>query len=94
MDYSVYSINTVSNEKVAELIDQRKSFVLEDVGRLNMTEAVATLEKVIESKGLKCRVYTKGRMATMAAAAIPISRWKDERDSWVCGPKKPSTRPA
>lgn len=55
MDYSVYSINTVSNEKVAELIDQRKSFVLEDVGRLNMTEAVATLEKVIESKGLKCR---------------------------------------
>ena len=73
MDYSVYSINTVSNEKVAELIDQRKSFVLEDVGRLNMTEAVATLEKVIESKGLKCQVYTKGRMATMAAAAIPIS---------------------
>ena len=48
MDYSVYSINTVSNEKVAELIDQRKSFVMEDVGRLNMTKKEANMEKVIE----------------------------------------------
>lgn len=73
MDYSVYSIKTVPNEKIAELIDKRQSFVLEDIATLNMSEAVSTIEKAIESKGLKCRVYTKGRAATMAAAAIPIS---------------------
>lgn len=32
-----------------------------------MPEAASTLEKVIESKGMKCRVYTKGRIATLAA---------------------------
>jgi hypothetical protein len=36
-----------------------------------MSEAVESLEKTIESRGLSCRVYTKGRAASIAAAAIP-----------------------
>lgn len=73
MDIGVYSIKSISDARIGALIDERKSFVLEDIGRLNFSEAVETIEKAIESKGLKCRVYTKGRSATVAAAAIPIS---------------------
>ncbi|EIC30306.1 hypothetical protein [Methylomicrobium album] len=73
MDIGVYSVKSISDEKIGTLIDERKSFVLEDIARLNFGEAVNTLEKTIESKGLTCRVYTKGRSATVAAAAIPIS---------------------
>ncbi|WP_294765220.1 hypothetical protein [uncultured Rhodoferax sp.] len=76
MDYSVYSINAISNEKVGELLDQRKSFVLEDIARLNMVEAVETIEKAIESRGLKCRVYTKGRAASLVGElAVPMVGW-------------------
>ncbi|MBP6720296.1 MAG: hypothetical protein KA173_15640 [Rhodoferax sp.] len=73
MDIGVYSIKSVSNEKIRSFIEDKKSFILEDIEVLNMSEAIETLEKEIESKGLSCRVYLKGRAATMAAAAIPIS---------------------
>ena len=73
MDIGVYSIKSVSNEKIRSFIEDKKSFILEDIAVLNMSEAIETLEKEIESKGLSCRVYLKGRAATMAAAAIPIS---------------------
>lgn len=73
MDFGVYSIKNVSNELITGLIDNRGSFVLENIDRLNMGEAVEMLEKLIESKGLSCRIYTKGRAATVAAAAIPVS---------------------
>lgn len=73
MDIGVYSIKSISNEKIGILIDERRSFVLENIARLNFSEAVNTVEKIIESRKLKCRVYTKGRSATVAAAAIPVS---------------------
>lgn len=73
MDIAVYSIKSISDEMFIKLIDDRKSFILEDIPRKNFGEAVKVIEKAIESKGLKCRVYTKGRSATVAAAAIPIS---------------------
>ncbi|WFP49699.1 hypothetical protein PL263_16555 [Methylomonas sp. EFPC3] len=73
MDTGVFSIKSISDEKIDSLINERKSFVLEDIPRIHFGEAVKAIEKEIESKGLKCRVYTKGRSATVAAAAIPIS---------------------
>lgn len=73
MDIGVYSIKTVSDDVINNLIKNGGSFVLEDIDRLNMGEAVERVEKLIESKGLSCRVYTKGRAATVAAAAIPVS---------------------
>ena len=73
MDNGVYSIKSITNEKIASLIQQRASFVLNDVDTIHMSESVKTVEKIIESKGLSCRVYLKGRSATVAAAAIPIS---------------------
>ena len=76
MDYSVYSINSVSDAQIAGLIASRTSFVLEDIARLNMPEAVASVEKAIESRGLKCRVYTKGRAAALAGElAVPLVGW-------------------
>lgn len=71
MDISVYSINSISNEAVSELIAERRSFVLENVARLSMSEAIETLEKIIESKGMTCRVYTKGRVAAVGVFAVP-----------------------
>ena len=73
MDISVYSIKNIADEKIAGLIEKRASFVLEDIDALNMSEAVETVEKLIESKKLSCRVYLKGRSATVAAAAIPVA---------------------
>lgn len=73
MDINVYSIKQVSNEKISSLINTKSSFVLEDIDRLNIGEAVESLEKIIESKKMSCRVYSKGRAATVAAIALPIS---------------------
>lgn len=73
MDYKVYSIKEVSDSVVERIIRDRQSFVIEDIDRTNFSEAVSHLEKMIEDAGFKCRVYTKGRAATMAAAAIPIA---------------------
>lgn len=76
MDYSVYSIDSVSDDEIDELIASRTSFVLEGIARLNMPEAVASVEKSIESHGLKCRVYTKGRAAALAGElAVPLVGW-------------------
>ena len=76
MDYSVYSINTITDTKINELISSRTSFVLEDIARLNMSEAVESIERKIENKGMKCRVYTKGRAAALAGElAVPLVGW-------------------
>jgi hypothetical protein len=71
MDIGVYSLRDVPDEKIGELLDERKSFVLEDIDRLNFSQAVETVERKIEARGMKCRVYTAGRSAVIAAAAVP-----------------------
>lgn len=73
MDISVYSIKEVSDDKIKQMIRTNKSFVLNDIDRTSFSDAVSTIENLIESQGLKCRVYTKGRAAAMGAAAIPVS---------------------
>lgn len=71
MDIGIYSIKEIKDAKIAELIEDKKSFVLEDVDRLSIGNAVETIEKLIESKGFSCRVYTAGRASTMVGAIIP-----------------------
>ena len=76
MDISVYRIKSISDEKLKELLKTHQSFVLEDIDRLNMADAVKTVEKLIESLGMKCRIYTKGRVAGLAAElAVPVVGW-------------------
>ena len=76
MDISVYSIKNVTDEQVAEMISAKKSFVLEDIGRTNMGEAIDKLERMLKNKGLKSRVYTKGRSAAIIGElAVPLVGW-------------------
>lgn len=73
MDISVYPIKSVSDEKIKNLIVTKQSFVLEEIDRFNMGEAVTSVEKAIKSAGYKCRVYSKGRAASVgvwAAAGV------------------------
>ena len=71
MDINVYSVNELTDEKLNDLIRTKSSFVLTDV--THMKHTVKKVEELIEMKDMKCRVYTKGRVATVAAAAIPVS---------------------
>jgi hypothetical protein len=76
MDIRVYSLKQTSDERILELLRSHQSFVLEDIGRLNISEAVEAIENKIETLGMKCRVYSKGRAATVAAElAIPLVGW-------------------
>lgn len=71
MDIGVYSIKNISDSQVENLFREKKSFVLEDIDRTNFSEAVETIEKMIEGLGMKCRIYTKGRKALMVGAVTP-----------------------
>ncbi|MGY3932861.1 Uncharacterised protein [Aeromonas encheleia] len=56
-------------DKLATLIDTRSSFELVGVsGKMGST--VRILEKTIESAGLKCRIYTRGRIAATGATFV------------------------
>lgn len=52
----------IRSEKTINLIKSKSSFEIVGLsGR--MDSAVSTIENLIESEGLKCRVYTYGRVA-------------------------------
>ena len=71
MDIGVYSLKDLSDSQVENLLREKKSFEIEKIGSANVSNTVATLEKLIESMDMKCRVYTIGRKAIMAAAVTP-----------------------
>lgn len=71
MDIGVYSLKDLSDSQVENLLREKKSFEIEKIGSGNVSNTVATLEKLIESMDMKCRVYTIGRKAIMAAAVTP-----------------------
>jgi hypothetical protein len=76
MDITVYPLKSLTNAQLRELLGSHKSFVIESIDRLNMPEAIETVEKAIEGMGMKCRVYTKGRAAGLAAElAVPLVGW-------------------
>ncbi|WP_090263233.1 MULTISPECIES: hypothetical protein [Pseudomonas] len=67
MDVNVYSLNEISNEKILEKIKKKESFILEKVDSMKFNSAIETLERLIESQGFKCRIYTSGRIAAAGA---------------------------
>ncbi|BFT62385.1 hypothetical protein [Pseudomonas moorei] len=70
MDLGVYKIKDISNEEIRVKVKNKESFILdcEDSGTL-FVRTHETLEKMIETEGMKVRVYTIGRVAAMGAAA-------------------------
>lgn len=67
MDVNVYDLNEISNELVLEKIKKKESFTLQKIDPMRFHSAVETLERLIESQGLKCRIYTLGRIAAAGA---------------------------
>ncbi|PAU63662.1 hypothetical protein [Pseudomonas indica] len=70
MDVNVYTLQEISNDQILEKIKNRESFIIEKLEPMRFSSTVDTLEKLIESEGLKCRVYTIGRIATAGATAL------------------------
>lgn len=79
MDIQVYQFENLTNEAIGLKLDAHDDFVIEGINRLNMSEAVKTVEKLIEDRGLRCRIYQKGRVAaaiggtTVATGWIPVA---------------------
>lgn len=59
----------LATDKLASLIRARKSFEVVGLsGRMSAT--VMKLENTIEINGLRCRIYTKGRIAAVGASVF------------------------
>lgn len=72
MDIGVYSTSEISNEEISSMISERRSFKIKDIDSVFFADTVETIEKLIESQGLKCRVYTAGRITALGVSAISI----------------------
>ncbi|EOV1093877.1 hypothetical protein ACOLXF_003593 [Vibrio fluvialis] len=59
-------LHHLDENALKEYISRRESFTLTNVK--NFSQTVKKIEDLIERQGLKCRVYTAGRSATMVAA--------------------------
>lgn len=72
MDIGVYSVSSLSNEEIALMISEKKSFKLKEVDLDFFADTVDVIEKLIEVQGLKCRVYTTGRSLALLASAYTL----------------------
>lgn len=71
MELDIYQMKTLTNSKIGALVDSRKDFVIEGITFITYKDALRTVEKIIEDKGFKVRVYTKGRATSLVAGVIP-----------------------
>lgn len=71
MDVNIYKVNAIKNEEVKAKVKSHESFIIDcgDTDQHTFLATVETIEKIIEDSGLKCRIYTVGRIATLGAAA-------------------------
>jgi hypothetical protein len=69
IDIAKYTSEEITTEKLSELISKKASFQI--VAVKNISSVVNKIEGEIEKKGLRCRVYTEYRSASMAGIAIP-----------------------
>lgn len=71
LDIKKFTADELTPEKVDGLISRNDSFQVVSVG--NISSVVSKIEGRIEKMGLKCRVYTEYRSATMAATFSPAA---------------------
>ncbi|MFC5583190.1 hypothetical protein [Rhodanobacter terrae] len=77
MDTNVFKLDEITKEGVGAKLDSREDFVIDGINRIHMPEAVKAVEKLIEDRGMRCRIYQKGRVAaaigaTAVAAVVPV----------------------
>lgn len=70
MEINIFKFESLSDERLTELLTNNESFVIEGIKRRNMQEVTKHLESIMDAQGLKSRVYAKGRKALMAGMAI------------------------
>ncbi|MEA3261193.1 MAG: hypothetical protein U9Q93_14175 [Pseudomonadota bacterium] len=69
IDIKKLSMDELDDETLSELIEGKKSFQIVAVTHLG--SVVNAVETAIEKNGLKCRVYTEYRSASLAGMFIP-----------------------
>ena len=67
----VFESCDLTNEKIDELISNKKTFVIKNIPSSFFDQLLLRIEKSIEDKSMKCRVYTEYRSAIFAAMTIP-----------------------
>ncbi|RUT39802.1 hypothetical protein WG29040_05650 [Pseudomonas sp. PAMC 29040] len=72
MDISVYSASGISNEDISSMVSEKKSFTIKEIDSDFFSDTVETIEKLIESQGFTCRVYTAGRITALGISAFTI----------------------
>ncbi|MEG0006527.1 MULTISPECIES: hypothetical protein [Aeromonas] len=65
----IVQYNEFRTDRISELIHSRRSFEITDVSG-NIGSTVRILEKSIESAGMRCRIYTRGRLTAAGATFI------------------------
>lgn len=78
--FKIFNEDEISEAKIKELIKNRSDF---SINSRNLSRVATKLEKIIESLGFSCRIYTENRAASIgvglfsgvagAAAAIGIA---------------------
>lgn len=63
--------DALNNTYLETMVKNRKSFEILGVGG-KISECVVQVEKIIESNGFTCRVYTEGRIAGVASGALVL----------------------
>lgn len=69
IDIKKLSVEELDDQKLSELIAEKASFQI--VAVKNLSYVVNKVEVAIETGGLKCRVYTEYRSASLAGFVIP-----------------------
>lgn len=59
------------SSNIIEAIRAQESFEVVGCGSGNLSEAVKLVEKIVESNGYACRIYTKNRAAALAGMLVP-----------------------
>ena len=67
----VFESCDLTNEKIDELISNKKTFVINNIPSSFFDQLLLRIEKSIEDKSMKCRVYTEYRSAIFAVMTIP-----------------------
>lgn len=73
IDLPRYTADELTLEKLDALVARHESFQVVTVSNISAT--VKKVEGRIEKAGLRCRVYTEYRSASMAATFTPAAPW-------------------
>lgn len=66
----VFDFHSLSVSDMADCVRNKSNFQIKNVSASTMGNAVSMVEQAIERQGLRCRIYTKGRVAVAGAELV------------------------